>query len=85
MSGVLLHTGQQTPQSEGLPEEELHAVNNLTAPLKTQQSGGTPGDLLQPGQQISRLSAPWKTPQSEGHDRGLLQPGPQAYDYLSLL
>jgi hypothetical protein len=36
--------------------------NSLTAPLKTQQSEGLPGDLLQPGQQISIFFAPVKSP-----------------------
>ena len=53
--------------------------NSLTAPLKTQQSEGLPGDLLQPGQQISSFSAPVKSPQLEGPTGSLLQPGLQAY------
>ena len=40
--------------------------NSLTIPLKTGQSEGLAGSLLQPGQQISSFSAPLKTPQSEG-------------------
>ena len=53
--------------------------NSLTAPLKTQQSEGLPGDLLQPGQQISSFSAPVKSPQLEGPTASLIQPGLQAY------
>jgi hypothetical protein len=47
----------------------------LTAPLKTQQSEGLSGNLLQPGQHISSFSAPVTSP----HLEVLIQPGPQAY------
>jgi hypothetical protein len=53
--------------------------NNLTAPLKTQQSEGLPGDLLQAGQQIHSFSAPMKRPQLEDPTGDLIQPGTQAY------
>ena len=51
--------------------------NSLSAPLKTQQSEGLPGDLLKPGQQISSFSASLKSPQLEGPTGSLLQPGSQ--------
>ena len=56
--------------------------NNLTAPLKTQQSEGLPGDLLQLGQQISSFFAPLKSPQLEEPTGGLLQIEPQAYQEI---
>ena len=46
--------------------------NSLTAPLKTQQSEGLPGDLLQSGQQIIRFSVPVKSTQLEGPTGGLI-------------
>ena len=54
--------------------------NSLTAPLKSPQSEGVPGDLLQPGQQINSFSVPVKSPQLEGLTGGLIQPGLQAYE-----
>ena len=42
-----------------LHSEQLE--NSLTAPLKTQQSEGLPGDLLQAGQQISNCFASLNT------------------------
>jgi hypothetical protein len=53
--------------------------NSLTAPLKTQQSEGQPGDLLQPEQQISTFLADLKSPQLEGPPSGQLQLSLQAY------
>ena len=52
-------------------EDQMHSEqldNSLTAPLKTEKSEGLPGDLLQPGQQITIFSVPvkspsWKAPQ----------------------
>lgn len=63
-------------------EDQLYSEqlnSSLTAPLKTQQSEGLPGDLLQPGQQISSFSAPMKSPQLEDPTGGLLQRRLKAY------
>ena len=53
-----LHTGQQ--------------IISLSAPLKTLQSKGFPGDPLQLRQQITSVRASLKTQQSEGLPGGLL-------------
>ena len=58
--------------------------NSLTALLKTQQSEGLLGDLLQPGQKISTLSAPPKTPQSAGIPEKLYSQGNRSPTYIPL-
>jgi len=49
--------------------EQLHRGHILNVPLKTPQSEGLPGDLLQPGQHISSFSAPLNILQLEGPHR----------------
>ena len=62
-------------------EDQLHSGqldNSLTAPLKTQQSEGLPGDLQQE-KKVSSLCASVKSHHLEGSTGGLIQLRLQAY------
>jgi hypothetical protein len=76
----LLRTLSTEKHQDELCADQLHSepLYNCSTKDPTVFSG-LPGDLLQPGQQISIFSASVKSPQLEGPTGGLLQPRLLAY------